>query len=172
VYCTMHSSGRWGIYEVRLSTAPISRCAFIDAYYLTTSASVLAYLTSSANSLEGSALDQFSSTYCLLLYVPPEYLTKQARAVLVHRAMEGDVTISSSLHATTGEKTAKGKRKHDEGRDLEDMRQTLMYIRVFLQRMGKLGYLNTSDHEVCLQGFPHFWLTCVCSAPETTRSTL
>ncbi|KIK46276.1 hypothetical protein CY34DRAFT_800619 [Suillus luteus UH-Slu-Lm8-n1] len=110
-------------------------------------ASVLAYLISSTNSLEGSALDQFSSTYCLLLYVPPEYLTKQARAELVHRAMEGDVTISSSLHATTGEKTAKGKRKHDEGRGLEDMRQTLMYIRVFLQRMGKLGYLNTSDHE-------------------------
>ncbi|KAG1766457.1 Urb2/Npa2 family-domain-containing protein [Suillus occidentalis] len=110
-------------------------------------ASVLAYLTSSANSLEGSALDQFSSTYCLLLYIPPEYLTKQARAELVHRAMEGDVTISSSLHATTGEKTAKGKRKHDEGRDVDDMRQTLMYIRVFLQRMGKLGYLNTSDHE-------------------------
>lgn len=109
--------------------------------------SVLAYLTSSPNSLKGAALDQLSSTYCLLLYVPPEYLTKQVRVELVRRAMEGDVTISSLPHATTGEGAAKGKRKRDEGRDLEDMRQTLMHIRVFLQRMGKLGYLNTSDHE-------------------------
>ncbi|KAG1889396.1 Urb2/Npa2 family-domain-containing protein [Suillus subluteus] len=109
--------------------------------------SVLAYLTPSPNSLKGSALDQLSSTCCLLLYVPPEYLTKQARVELVRRALEGDVTISSLLHATTGEGAAKSKRKRDEGRDLEDMRQTLMHIRVFLQRMGKLGYLNTSDHE-------------------------
>ncbi|KAG2345231.1 hypothetical protein BDR05DRAFT_127206 [Suillus weaverae] len=110
-------------------------------------ASVLAYFTSSPNPLKGSTLDQLSSTYSFLLYVPPEYLTKQARVELVHRAMEGDITISSLLHATTGEKTAKGKRKRDEGRDLEDVRQTLMHIRVFLQRMGKLGYLNVSDHE-------------------------
>ncbi|KAG1845502.1 hypothetical protein DFJ58DRAFT_893666 [Suillus subalutaceus] len=109
--------------------------------------SVLAYLTPSPNSLKGSALDQLSSTYCLLLYVPPEYVTKQARVELVRRALEGDVTISSLLHATTGEGAAKSKRKRDEGRDLEDMRQALMHIRVFLQRMGKLGYLNTSDHE-------------------------
>jgi hypothetical protein len=109
--------------------------------------SVLAYLTCSSNSLKGSALDQLSSTYCLLLYVPPEYLNKQARVELVRRAVEADFTISSSLHATTGEKTANNKRKRDEGRDLEDMSQTLMHIRVFLQRMGKLGYLNTSDHK-------------------------
>lgn len=109
--------------------------------------SVLAYLTSSPNSLKGSALDQLSNTYYLLLYVPLEYLTKQACVELVRRAMEGDVTISSLLRATTGERAANGKRKRDEGRDLEDMRQTLMHIRVFLQRMGKLGYLNTSDHE-------------------------
>ncbi|KAG1749705.1 Urb2/Npa2 family-domain-containing protein [Suillus paluster] len=109
-------------------------------------ASVLAYLTSSPASLKGSAFDQLSSTYCLLLYVPHEYLTKQARVELVRRAMEGDVTISS-LHATTGEKTAKGKRKRDQGSDLEKARLTLTHIRVFLQRMGQLGYLNMSDHE-------------------------
>ncbi|KAG2160067.1 Urb2/Npa2 family-domain-containing protein [Suillus bovinus] len=108
--------------------------------------SVLAYLTSSPNSMTGSALNQLSNTYCILLYVPPEYLTKQARVELVHRAMEGDVTISSLLYAITAENTTKGKRKRDEGRDLEDVRQTLMHIRVFLQRMGKLGYLNMSDH--------------------------
>ncbi|KAG1810124.1 Urb2/Npa2 family-domain-containing protein [Suillus plorans] len=109
--------------------------------------SVLAYLTPPPNSMKVPALDQLSNTYYLLLYVPPEYLTKQARAELVHRAMEGDVTLSSLLHVTTGEKTAKGKRKRDEGRDLEDVRQTLMHIRVFLQRMGRLGHLNTSDRE-------------------------
>ncbi|KAG0697175.1 Urb2/Npa2 family-domain-containing protein [Suillus ampliporus] len=110
-------------------------------------ASVLAYITSSPTSLKSSAFDQLSSTYCFLLYVPSEYLTKQARVELVRRAMEGDVTISSTLHATTGEKTAKAKRKRDAGGDQEDARKTLTHIRIFLQRMGQLGYLNTSDHE-------------------------
>ncbi|KAG2075229.1 hypothetical protein BDR04DRAFT_1070464 [Suillus decipiens] len=109
--------------------------------------SVLAYLTSSTDSPKDSALDQLSSTYYLLLYVPPEYLTKQARVELVLRAMVGDVTISLLLHATTRETTTKGKRKRGEGRDLEDVEQTLVHIRIFLQRMGKLGYLNTSDRE-------------------------
>ncbi|KAG2116977.1 Urb2/Npa2 family-domain-containing protein [Suillus clintonianus] len=110
-------------------------------------ASVLAYLMASPNSLKSSMFDQLSSTYSLLLYVPPEYLTKQARVELVRRAIEGDMSISSSLHGTAGEKTAKSKRKRDEGKDREDAQQTLTHIRVFLQRMGQLGYLNTSDHE-------------------------
>ncbi|KAG1757888.1 hypothetical protein EDB19DRAFT_1822830 [Suillus lakei] len=118
-------------------------------------ASVLAYLTSSPASLKSSVFDQLGSTYCLLLYVPPEYLTKQARVELVRRAMEGDVSISSTLHATTRDETAKGKRKRDEGRDRADVRQTLMHIRVFLQRMGQLGYLNTSDHESAREYVKH-----------------
>jgi hypothetical protein len=87
---------------------------------------------------------------------------------LVRRAVEADFTISSSLHATTGEKAANNKRKRDEGRDLEDMSQTLMHIRVFLQRMGKLGYLNTSDHKVCLLALSLILADVRFRAPETT----
>jgi len=68
---------------------------------------------------------------------------------LVRRAVEGDVTVSSALHASTRGKTAKGKRKRDEGSNQEETLKTLTHIRVFLQRMGQLGYLNTSDYEVC-----------------------
>lgn len=115
---------------------------------LTETASVLAYLNSSLTSLEGSTSDHLGRTYYLLLYVPPEYLTRQARVELVRRAVEGDVTISSALH-TNREETANRKRKRHEASDQETAWKTLSHIRVFLHRMGQLGYLNTSDYDVC-----------------------
>ena len=109
---------------------------------------MLAYLNPSPTSLKGSASDHLGRTYCLLLYVPSEYLTRQARVELVRRAIEGDVTISSALH-TNREETAKRKRKRHEASDQEKTWKTLSHIRVFLLRMGQLGYLNTSDYDVC-----------------------
>jgi len=62
---------------------------------------------------------------------------------LVRQAAEEDVTVSSVLH--TNNETAK--RKRHESSDQEAWK-TLLYIRVFLQRMWQLGYLNMSDHDV------------------------
>lgn len=109
-------------------------------------ASFLAYLNSPASST-GSVFEQLGKTYCLLLYVPPEYLTRQARVELVRRAVDGDVTVSSLSHTNKKETM---KRKRHAASDQEEAWKTLSYIRVFLQRMGQLGYLNTLDHDVCL----------------------
>jgi hypothetical protein len=68
---------------------------------------------------------------------------------LVRWAVEGDVTISSALHASNKEETAKRKRKRHEASYQEEAWKTLLHIRVFLRRMGQLGYLNTSDYDAC-----------------------
>ncbi|OJA09101.1 hypothetical protein AZE42_02578 [Rhizopogon vesiculosus] len=135
-------------------------------------ASVLSYLNFSPTSLSGSPSDHLGRTYCLLLYVPPEYLTKQARVELVRRAVEGDVTISSALHAKNREETTKRKRKRDEASDQEEVWKTLSHIRVFLQRMGQLGYLNMSDYDSARDYVTHLISTEIADDAVLREATI